>query len=260
MSVGLLYFLVIIFANTLGAISGMGGGVLIKPIFDLIGADSLAAISFFSSVAVFTMSIVSTYRQWKNGVRLNLFWLLMIATGSLLGGLVGNVAFERLLERLEDEHQVQLIQIGLTMVSLLFALVYNRYKLKSYHCQSPFSYLTCGFALGFLASFLGIGGGPINVSLLVFLFSMEMRLATVYSIAIIFFSQAAKLLTILTVTGVDAYPLSRLIFIIPAACLGGYLGAMVSKRIRSENLDKVFQLVILLVMGINAYNAWQILG
>lgn len=69
--IGLIYFLVIVAANTVGAISGMGGGVLIKPIFDFIGAHSLAAISFYSSMAVFTMSIVSTIRQLKNKVTIH---------------------------------------------------------------------------------------------------------------------------------------------------------------------------------------------
>ena len=44
--IGGLYFFVIVIANTIGAISGMGGGVLIKPTFDLIGAHSVVAISF----------------------------------------------------------------------------------------------------------------------------------------------------------------------------------------------------------------------
>ena len=43
--IGLIYFVVIVLANTVGAISGMGGGVLIKPILDLIGAHSVAGIS-----------------------------------------------------------------------------------------------------------------------------------------------------------------------------------------------------------------------
>ena len=45
--IGGLYFFVIVIANTIGAISGMGGGVLIKPTFDLIGAHSVVAISFY---------------------------------------------------------------------------------------------------------------------------------------------------------------------------------------------------------------------
>lgn len=62
--IGFIYFVVIVLANTAGAVSGMGGGVLIKPIFDFIGAHSVAAISFYSAVAVFTMSLVSTSKRF----------------------------------------------------------------------------------------------------------------------------------------------------------------------------------------------------
>ena len=50
----LIYFIVIILANSVGAVSGMGGGVIIKPVFfDSLGFHSLSAITFYSSVAVF---------------------------------------------------------------------------------------------------------------------------------------------------------------------------------------------------------------
>ncbi len=50
--IGLIYFVVIVLANTVGAISGMGGGVLIKPILDLIGAHSVAGISLLNSCGI----------------------------------------------------------------------------------------------------------------------------------------------------------------------------------------------------------------
>ncbi len=46
----------------------MGGGVIIKPILDFLGFHSLSSIAFYSSVAVFVMSISSTYKQYQNGI------------------------------------------------------------------------------------------------------------------------------------------------------------------------------------------------
>jgi len=66
-----IYFTVILLSNTIGAISGMGGGVIIKPVLDLINFHSLTSIAFYSSIAVFTMSIFSTYKQYKNGIQIN---------------------------------------------------------------------------------------------------------------------------------------------------------------------------------------------
>ena len=49
----ILYFLVIIVANAIGAVSGMGGGVIIKPVLDFIAWDNVATISFYSSLSQF---------------------------------------------------------------------------------------------------------------------------------------------------------------------------------------------------------------
>ena len=90
---GVLYFIIIILANTVGAISGMGGGVLIKPVFDAIGAHSVPAITFYSTVAVLTMSVVSTLRQRKNLV-IDYPVAGLISLGAIIGGMLGNVVFE----------------------------------------------------------------------------------------------------------------------------------------------------------------------
>lgn len=256
--IGILYFIVIILANTVGAISGMGGGVLIKPIFDFIGAHSVAAISFYSTTAVFTMSIVSTARQLSSGRKFD--WRIAggVSAGAVLGGVLGNTAFELFLKLFSDEKLVQLIQIALTILTLLFAFLYTRCDWRSFHFHSLGAYFGCGLLLGFLASLLGIGGGPINVSLLMLLFALPIKEATMYSICTIFFSQFSKLLTIALSTGFARYDLSMLVYIIPAAIIGGTMGAKFSHLLSAKKVTMVFQLVILLVLLINLYNGYQI--
>lgn len=50
MKIALEYFIIIVFANTVGAISGMGGGVIIKPLLDFMGKSPLSAINFYSRI------------------------------------------------------------------------------------------------------------------------------------------------------------------------------------------------------------------
>lgn len=69
--IGIIYFIVIVAANIVGTISGLGGGVIIKPVLDFIAADSVAPISFYSTTAVFLMSVVAIFRQMKQGTNLN---------------------------------------------------------------------------------------------------------------------------------------------------------------------------------------------
>lgn len=256
--IGVLYFMVIILANTVGAISGMGGGVIIKPVLDFIGYDSVAAVSFYSAVAVFTMSIVSTWRQFASGRKLNGPIVLWVSLGAVIGGFLGNVGFEGLLKIFPNEDYVQLIQIVITIFTLVFAFLYSKYDWKQFQLNSIFWYCLCGLILGFLASLLGIGGGPINVSLLMLLFSLPIKEATVYSICTIFFSQLTKLATIALSSGFARYDLRMLLFVIPAAVCGGLIGARLSQVLSPQKVTTVFQGVIILVILINVYNGIRI--
>lgn len=257
--IGLIYFFVIVIANTIGAVSGMGGGVIIKPVFDFIGAHDVAAISFYSATAVFTMSVVSTMRQLTSGRKFNWQIVSWVSVGAVLGGILGNLAFEACLNWFGNKDIVQLIQIVLTVITLIFAFVYTKYNWKNFKLTHVIWYFICGLMLGFLASLLGIGGGPINVSLLMLLFSLPIKEATVYSICTIFFSQFAKLLTIALTTVFSRYDLTILWFVIPAAVIGGLLGAKFSKILSPEKVTIVFQGVVLLVLFINLYNGYYLL-
>ena len=107
--IGFIYFIVIVLANTVGAVSGMGRSD--QTHFDFIGAHSVAAISFYSAVAVFTMSLVSTARQLASGHKINWQIVLWVSGGAILGGVLGNVAFDQLLLFFQNEDHVQMVQI-----------------------------------------------------------------------------------------------------------------------------------------------------
>ncbi|MCW6652940.1 sulfite exporter TauE/SafE family protein [Aerococcaceae bacterium NML210727] len=255
---GIIYFIVIVLSNAVGALSGMGGGVIIKPVFDLVGIDPVASVSFYSTIAVFTMSIVSTFRQIKNGVALQWSVAKWLVVGSVVGGALGNVVFSWLLSTMQNDVIVKGIQIILMLVTLVFVLAYNHYRWQSWQLQGAMSYFLCSLVTGFLSSLLGIGGGPINVALLMLCFGMPIKLSTVYSIIIIFASQLAKLVAIGFDTGFAVYELSVLFYIIPAAIIGGILGATLSKIMPDSKVSMVFNAVVLLVILINLYNGWQL--
>lgn len=84
MNLTLIYTVIVLIATTIGATTGLGGGVIIKPLFDLLGADSPSVIGFYSSVAVFTMCLVSIYKQIKKGFQFDTPLLLGVSAGSLL--------------------------------------------------------------------------------------------------------------------------------------------------------------------------------
>lgn len=232
----------------------MGGGVIIKPVFDAIGAHDVVSISFYSSMAVFTMSIVSTIRQVKNGIHFHKKRAPITIIGSIIGGYLGNATFEMLLVLLQSESAVQFIQIVLTICSLVFSLLYTIKKWPSFQLNSLWWYLVTGILLGFLASLLGIGGGPINVALLMLCFNIPIKSATAYSIFIILFSQFTKLVSIGFTTGYGHFDLTMLYAIIPASIIGGTLGARLSKVLVEQTVARSYQAIIILVIVLNITN------
>lgn len=258
MTTGMLYFLVIVMANSIGSIAGMGGGVLIKPLFDTIGVDSVATISFYSTVAVFTVAMVSTARQIRSGIAIEPPFLLRLSLGAIVGGILGKTTLEELLQSL-PEQAVLTVQIGLTVLILLFAIWHTRAKRASWHLQGTYWQVLCGLLLGFLASLLGIGGGPINVSLLMLMFGMPIKPATVYSICIILFAQAAKLLSLIVTHRIPVANLPTLVYIIPAAVIGGLIGSRLSHVLPANRVMLIFQTMLVVVIGINIYNGLRLL-
>lgn len=251
--IGIIYFIVIVIANSLGAVVGMGGGILIKPIFDMIGASSVIATSFYSTLAVFIMSIVSTFFRVQAGLKIDFKKVVFLAMGSTIGGYLGNACFEYIVQYLGNDRAL-LTQIGVTVITLLITLLYTRSKIRSIHCTSKKAYVYCGISLGFLASFLGIGGGPINVALLMLMFDMVIKDATAYSICIIFCSQFSKLL-VLGITGqIYKYSGILLMFISLGSIVGGILGAKLSDILSGNKVHKLFQGMIIITILLNVYN------
>ena len=51
----LIFFLVALGASVVGAVCGIGGGVIIKPVLDLLHLETVAAISFLSGCTVLSI-------------------------------------------------------------------------------------------------------------------------------------------------------------------------------------------------------------
>ena len=250
-----IYAAVILLATSLGAFVGLGGGVIIKPILDFIGAEPRMQVDFLSSVAVFTMSIVSTVKQIKNKVEFKKNVVLLIAIGSVAGGFLGSQCMD-LLEGFAHSDMVRCVQAFVLAVLLTFVCIYVAKERKSFHIKNNIAICFVGLLLGFIASFLGIGGGPINVAVLTLFFSMNVKESAVYSVAIIFFSQFSKLVTMFTTSGIEAYShqWKTLLFILPAAILGGIIGSGLNRKFDDKIIRKVFTAMMILLVALNIYN------
>lgn len=254
----LLYSLIILFSTTVGAIAGLGGGVIIKPMFDLIGYHDATTIGFYSSVAVFTMCIVSIYKQSKKEFQFDTRMLISISVGSIIGGLLGESIFQQF-RALFPDGTIKAIQAALLAITLVIILIFTLKsdKIKNYQIQNIFITFLLGLFLGSISVFLGIGGGPLNVAILMFMFSLPMKKATVYSIATIFFSQISKLTNIVINGQLQHFDLSFLPFIMVSAVLGGYIGTLINQKLDDKKIQKIYILLICFLIGISIFNIFQ---
>lgn len=101
-----LYVVATFIATVIGALAGIGGGIVLKAMTDIFSPDSVQVISFYTTVVVFTMCLVSIVKQIKSGFKYDLPMLLEISVGSLVGGYIGDSLLTVLL-RYFPENKVQ---------------------------------------------------------------------------------------------------------------------------------------------------------
>ena len=89
----LLFLLIPLLASTIGSIVGAGGGVIIKPVLDMLGVMPVKTLSFCSGCAVLSMSVASLIRGRNDDVKLGLKVSTSLATGAVFGGIIGKVDF-----------------------------------------------------------------------------------------------------------------------------------------------------------------------
>lgn len=252
----LIYFLVGLISTTVGAISGLGGGVIIKPVLDILGNYDIASIGVLSTFTVFSMSVVSLGKSIKNKVKLDGKRTISLAIGSILGGVIGKSIFQVFLNILNNDVLAQKIQsIILFLLMLAVIILYSKEnKIKGFKVESVSICFIVGLILGVIASFLGIGGGPLNVIVLMYVLGMDAKSSAIHSIFIIFFSQGSKLVTILLNEGFLVYNLEVVVYMIIGGILGGFIGSDFSRRMKREDVKKLFTYCMILIMCFNFYN------
>ena len=88
----IILFFVCLIACIIGAISGIGGGIIIKPVVDSLNIMSISTLNFLSGCTILSMSIVSLYRN-KN-VKLNFAIPIFLGIGASIGGIIGKQLFD----------------------------------------------------------------------------------------------------------------------------------------------------------------------
>lgn len=247
-------------ASVAGAICGIGGGVLIKPLLDTFGVLSVASISFLSGCTVLSMSCYSVLKARMSGSSLvDMKTGTPLAVGAALGGVAGKMMFQYLSGLVEDKNQVGAVQAGCLLFITLGTLIYTvkKDRIKTHHVTSVGVCIIIGLVLGVFSSFLGIGGGPINLVVLFYFFSMDTKTAAQNSLYIILFSQIASLINTLVTGSVPEFGIGILVIMVSCGIIGGAVGRIVNRRMDGRMVNRLFIGLMVVIMLVCVYNIVQ---
>lgn len=256
----LIIFLICFCASVIGAICGIGGGVIIKPVLDALGVAEVATISFLSGCTVLAMTTYSVTKSKLSGdSRVSFRIGFPLALGAAVGGILGKWGFSVIRSMSAEPERVGAIQALCLLVVTLGTLLYTVFKKKIHTLQIDNSFVSViiGMFLGVLSSFLGIGGGPINLVVFYFFFSMSTKTAAENSLYVIFFSQIASLIQSLVTGNVPDFEPGMLILMIVGGISGGILGRYINKKIQDKHVERLFQLLMIVMILINIYNIYR---
>lgn len=250
-------FLVTFFACLLGTVCGMGGGIIIKPVLDAAGVMSVSTITFLSGCTVIAMACWNMGKTFlhKESV-IDLKNTTFLAVGAAVGGLAGKQMFGMVESLFANKNTAGGVQACLLLAATVATLIYtvNKDKIKSKQVDSPVAGLVLGMLLGILGSFLGIGGGPFNVAVLYYFFSMPTKKATQNSLFIVLLSQLTSTAKTVAFDGIPSFDVMVLIGMVVVGIAGSEAGRWINRKIDNKQATWLLEGSMVLIMCINVYN------
>lgn len=254
----ILFFVVAFLSSIAGAICGIGGGVVIKPVLDMLRMGAPASINFLSGCTVLSMSLYSVSKALRAGdSKVNTATGTPLALGAAIGGVVGKEMFSAVKTCFGGSPMVggvQAIALGIiTLGTLLYTL--NKSRIRTHTTSNKMLCVVIGLLLGIMSSFLGIGGGPINLVVLGYCFGMDTKTAAANSLYVILFSQSASLLATLITGSVPEFRIPALLLMVAGGIGGGIVGRKLNRKMDNQAVDKLFIVLMVLIVIICIYNA-----
>lgn len=257
----MLFTLIGVVAGMTGSLVGMGGGIFFVPAL-LYFANRFAPgsmtpqIAAATSLAVIAITALSSTTAYLRQKRVDILTALLFFLGSAPGAIAG-VYVNQLLQANSFYLLFGLFQLA--MFGLMMVQERIRPRAIHWHIQRTFveqdgtlhTYgynrwliIVIAFLVGVTASLFGVGGGVLMVPVMIILFRFPPHVATATSMMVIFLSAIVGSITNVLHGYVDwLYAL----FLAPGAWIGGKLGAMLAKRIKSRTLIIILRVLILLI-------------
>lgn len=251
----MIYLVFFIFGSAIsivGAICGVGGGMVLKPTLDAFGFLDISSVNFLAGVSVFSLSAYNFLHDvWKRELTFDLKTTAFLAIGAILGGISGSYGFEIVKEAVNNDQFVKAIQMICILIISLVTLFYafNKKRFKVYQVENVAVCLLVGLFLGVLGSFLGIGGGPFNLMIISIIFSLPIKKAAQANLFIILLSQSSSILQVIASHKVSPnLNILALVILASSGVIGAIIGKKINKRINSNVVNYLFILFVIAII------------
>ncbi len=245
----LIAFGVSLVAGLIGSMVGIGGGVINAPYLSYLNYIP-SQISSTSLIAVFFTSISSSFQYIRKGLTDKKI-AVILAVSSIPGTFIG-VYISNYFTLSEFRFYFALILIATSLYLLFRSKILGREKRIPY-LSDKHQYLEprrlsilviFSLLAGTLSSSFGIGGGIIFVPCLIIILGLNMKTASATSQFALMFTSLAGL-TLFVIEGKPDYFMGFILSV--GSIIGGTIGSMLTSRMKSTMLLKIFSILLLVV-------------
>jgi uncharacterized membrane protein YfcA len=236
-------------AGLIGSMVGIGGGIINAPYLSYLNYTP-SQISSTSLIAVLFTSISSSFQYIRKGLTEKKIGMIL-ALSSIPGTFIG-VYISNSFTLNEFRYYFALILMATSVYLLFRSKLLGQEKKASDLSQKGTCWksyrllilIVFSLLAGTLSSSFGIGGGIIFVPCLIILLGFGMKAASATSqFALIFTSLSG--LTLFIIDGKPNYYMGFILSL--GSIIGGTLGSMLTTKLRSDLLLKIFSILLLVV-------------
>lgn len=245
----LLAFVISLTAGVIGSMVGVGGGIINAPYLSYLNYTP-SQISSTSLIAVFFTSVSSSLQYIRKGLT-EMKIGMVLAVSSIPGTFIG-VYVSNSFTLNEYRYYFALVLMATSAYLLLRSKIAGQgkkilypSKVRNYWKSSRLMLLIIlALMAGILSSSFGIGGGIIFVPCLIILMGFNMKKASATSqFALIFTSLSGSILFI--IEGKPNYYMGFILSL--GSIIGGTIGSILTSRLKSDLLLKIFSILLLIV-------------
>ena len=246
--------------SILGAISGIGGGIIIKPVLDAFSAFTPEEINFLSGSTVLAMSTVSLIQSRRKKMKMDDRRGIFLALGAAAGGTSGKFLFTAAVINAPGR-TVTMIQSGILVFLCTAVFIYMLKKdlIKTFNIKNAAFCFFLGAGMGIISAFLGIGGGPINIMIISCFLGMDSKITGLYSIYVICLSQLASLISSAATGKIPEFSAMILAVMIIGGITGGFIGSGIRADMKIKQIDVFFRSILMGVIMLSVYQLVKLL-